>query len=213
MTPRGLPGALVVAVLVAGCGGGGESPAATSATTTAPARALTDTDATGAVLTLEDLPDGWSARPPQADRAGGFCTEFDLAQQVAPTGRARAQFEGGSGYLNQVVAVYNAPADARRRMEIVRTGVDRCRRHTGEGLSLELAPASFPKLGDDTVAVKGTAQAAALPASVDLLFIRAGRAVTVLVHLASESLGGPGLDARGLEQVARRAEAKLAALR
>ena len=201
---------LVAALALASCGGGdGDTPAARSETTgQVSTRPLTDADATAALLTLEDLPPGWSARPTPVDRAGGFCREFDVTAQVPPTGRARVQFETGSSYLNHVVAVYRAPADARRRMAIVREGVKRCRRYATEGLTLDLVGAPFPELGDETVAVKGTGQAVDLPVSVDLVFTRVGRVVTVLVHLYGDGLVGFRLERPAFEGVARRFEAK-----
>jgi hypothetical protein len=211
---RPLTGAVLAAALLVGCGGdGADSPRAGSDTTAAPRRALSDADASEAVLTLEDLPAGWSFRASSLDRTGGFCKEFDLGEEVPPAGRARAEFEGGASYLNHVVAVYNAASDATRRMQIVKGGLAKCRRFTADQLSLDLAAATYPKLGDETIAVKGTGKAGDVPVTVQLLFVRTGRVVTSVVGLSGETLAGPRLDGKALEDVARRAEGKAKAIR
>ncbi len=204
---------ILAAVLLVGCGGDkDDSPPTGSDTTRGPRRPLSDADASEAVLTLEDLPAGWSFRASAVDRTDGFCKEFDLAEGVPPAGRARAEFQGGASYLNHVVAVYDAASDATRRMQIVKAGVARCRRFTADQVSLDLSAGTYPKLGDETIAVKGTGKAGDVPVTVQLLFVRAGRVVTFLAGLTGETLTGPTLDAKALEGVARRAEAKAEAL-
>jgi hypothetical protein len=158
----GVAAVLVTGCLLAGCGGGDDpDPAAGETTPMATATAPTGTapaapalDPAEALLALADFPTGWTQEPSDPDDDEGedtFCGK--ATDNPDPIEEAGAKFAAAQGVpqVEQEVAVF--PEDVAERVFAEgRQRVADCTGFTEEGVTYELAPLSFPALGDESFA-------------------------------------------------------------
>ena len=189
-------------------------------------KVLTDQDVSEALLTLGDLPTGWTAQQPSPEAGDGntICPEFDPERHVRPVARATAQFQAGQvgPFAVHAVVAYKSEKDARRAMDLVEQGLEKCRNFSGtsEGQTLtgSFSAASFPNLGDETLASNLRAQAQgeagtlrlSVAASGDVVIVRTDQVLSSLVHLGLDVplFSGGKLTPETLEQLARIAESR-----
>ena len=198
------------------------SPQAASTGTagaTAAASPRAAVDVSRALLTLDDLPAGWTsveAPPSDSDLDTGFCGAGSAP--VTRLGRAAAEFEAAASGLivTQIVAAY-APGDAKRVMDFLRDTLKGCtewRETDAEGREFvyRFASLPFPRLGEQTLAVRMNVEAPGGSVQTDLVIVQRGDAATLLANIASGPRGGASVDSTLTERLARRADARLAAV-
>ncbi len=220
---------LATLILLAACDG--DEPNATDPTPTE------NTDATGELgaklLAAGDLPPGLSdaaeeSDPNVSDEDSGVCGE-PVPDEENATGSASAQFAKGEATnpsrLVEAVVAYETPEDATEAFNKVEQTVGTCKEwdleESGTVSRFKLASATFPNIGDQTVAVRITSDfktsggAANNPAAVtgfvvgDTVVVRQGNHIVVLRHFAIGLGVQPDFNGADTEPAARRAVEKV----
>jgi hypothetical protein len=196
----------------------GGTPAAASSTSPTPQPATSDL--TKALLALEDMPAGWSLAPQRSPSGSTPCgqplprfseeaiesksVEFERAPTVGPSiTHTIARFPSGM---------------AQRVIDRWRQILEQCPQweepaNQGTTYQLRAAPLSFPRLGDQTFAVRLTVAGGGAAAQGDQVIIRRGDVLSVLTATTAGLGAAAPFDAALLEQLARKADEKLGALR
>lgn len=183
-----------VLVLTA-CGGGGsdgddsEKPAAKKTTTAPSVPPLTEAVAKKALLTLEDLPDGWKVDPDddsdddiKVTKGSKACKEMvDDPDDDAPTKVESSFTLDDEAYLSSDVESYDS-SQAKKEWDADLAMLDGCRRFTlgdSEDFSIELKvrKTDIDDLGDDAAALYATGTIQGITMHMDILGVREGRNV------------------------------------
>ncbi|MBX5461651.1 MAG: hypothetical protein IRZ28_11245 [Steroidobacteraceae bacterium] len=202
-------------VVLCGCGGSDRTPALEPpAPPTATAAAATSggarADVERALLTLDDLPDGWAAQDHDVEVAGEDsilgCPGLDTLEQPARTDRF--DDPDGDDMVFQVAGVFASREAAESAIRAfaaeearacVADRVGRQVRANADGTDVEVGEASTarlksPAVGDATAGMQVTVPLRAagreMLARFDLVTVRVGRAVSVVVFT-----GVPSFDA------------------
>jgi hypothetical protein len=177
----------------------------------APARA----QAPAALLTPADLPGEW-VEGPVPDNGFGEATFCGAGrpQRAAAEESARAWFQGGM--LGPIVyhTVDRTP-DAEAVMEDFRALAVPCDWEVmGDGVHerYRLEGLSSPALGDDSLAYRLTADLGGAFLAADVIVIRRGGIVSLLVHAALDATAPPLVDTETTERLAGLADERLAAV-
>lgn len=170
-------------------------------------------DPTPSLLTLADLPAGWNERPSAAQATMGAVDDQNDIGSIT----ARAEFARGVAgpFLSQTLVSlpsrlgdYIMPYLRERFSPRESEGVD------ANGLPtttrLTLLP-SFPTIGDDSFALRTDTHGASFDLQSDVVISRRGDLVSIISE-AVASVGAARVDDAEVEQIARLADAKLAAL-
>ncbi len=192
-----------------------------------------DVDVEQALLTLEDMPTGWTTSPDAGEEDEGaaeFCDGLDITDDE-PDAEAEASFEGSEmgPFVSNAVARFDGGGAT--RFAQLRQAIDGCgdfdtTDEEGNTLTGRLSAVSFPEFGEESLAVRlsGTVTTVAdpdfgeleFPMAADLIFFRQGDVVAGLFHIAIDTSafggGGGGLDSTITEDLARKAEEKVAAV-
>ena len=176
-------------------------------------------DLSRALLTLADLPTGWSeAQPPESedDVNSGFCGTGSAS--VTNVGKVSAEFTGEApgSLVAQTVSAYGV-GDAKRVLDFLGETLRGCtewRETTADGqvITYRFAPLPFPRLGDQSLTTRMKLEIGDVSVEVDIVVIRRGDIATLLAHIATASGGPPNIDSTLTERVARRADARLASV-
>lgn len=226
--------AIALALALAACGGGDDgsdgdrartiavpSSAAAEAPEGGGGQTLTEAQLEAALLTVPDLPTGYTAAADDGDEeddgdtagANAECSErFEaLGDAEGSVADAEANFEGGLGVvLEQSLESFEDEDVLAQRFDDVVDVLSDCPSFTttddtGATTELTISPLSFPKLGDDTVALAVAGTSGGFDLRLNLVLVRLGRNAMNLAQ------GGLTADAAVLEQVARTGLDKLAA--
>ncbi|MCX9191614.1 hypothetical protein C3Y87_09340 [Carbonactinospora thermoautotrophica] len=211
-------GFLAVGLLLAGCGG--SSDRATTLPEQKPSQAaaqgnkkLTQADLQSALLTVTDMPTGFtvdtSTKSSENDDELSGCAAMDsVKKQDGP--KAEANFTKGSfgPFVGEELALLGEE-QARKSMSMLNEVLAKCRTFTskddnGETVTVKLNTLSFPKIGDDTYALRVTLGSGGIAVDADVITIRRGG---VLILITNAQLGSP--DSQLTETVARKALAKV----
>jgi len=164
--------------------GGSSTETTLEKTTTTGAAAAVD-----ALLTLDDMPTGWTTAPEllEDQEDAGECTfNLDLPEDDS----ARAAFkEGDLGpfVLSSVGRFVNADAAA-GYVDEIQAFIDRCQSSTEDGVATALSPLSFPALGDESLAFRITIDdPEAVPVEGNVVVIRRGEAASLVGLLTTFS--------------------------
>jgi hypothetical protein len=225
----------LLALALTACGGGGDAGEDERArTVTAPSSAaagpegdgdgdktLTEAQLQAALLTVPELPTGYKAAAEEQDDDDNETTgtndecsaKFEQLGEAEgqESASAEASFEGGFGVLlEQGLESYEDEDTVQQRFDDVVEVLSQCQAFTStddDGVTTEftIGALSFPKLGDDTVALAVTGRTPDFNLSLNFVVVRLGR------NVMSIAQGGLTTDAASLEQAARRGLEKLAA--
>lgn len=192
------------------------------------------------LLRIEDLPTGWTSALPESspssgtvdsDSARGFCNQSLLEESEIPAS-AEAEFSKGgelSNQLYQVVASYGNRRGAARVFDVIEEKARNCTQWDMNDESstgrFTLQSLSFPKLGDDTLAVRMAAEMQSKPDSsddfsfeltasfaADLIVARQDNLITLIGHLGIGIFGPTNVDSAETELIARKAVERLSQL-
>ncbi len=227
--------AMVLTVALAGCGGGGDGAGTSddrARTVVAPAtaapdtvrgvdKALTESQLRSALLTVADLPTGYKAIASSEDDSSGTqgndegCSaKFERlgGNDDNAAAHVEATFQGaGLGtVLEQGLESYDDEDELRGYFDEVVSVLSDCPSFSttdekGIKTDFSVGALSFPKLGDDTVALAVTGKTPDFNLALNVVIVRLGR------NVMSVSQGGLTADVAALEQAARRGFEKLEA--
>lgn len=215
---------LSVLLLLAGCGdddeAGGDRADTVDTTSTTAAEKVEEVDAQAALLTLEDLPTGYttSAEDDDEDPPLESCPLLQALEDdnLDPANKAEVQYEASqTGPIIQHSVAVLKEGEAERIFQDFGEAIDTPECQTlsqqtdeGETATYKLGPLSSPQLGDDTLAFRLTGDEAAFNLTLDFVAERVGNAQSLLAVGSIPVLGGPP---PALEPLARKADEKLRA--
>lgn len=198
----------IIAFLAASCGNSDDRAATVPApSTSASTAAGQPAAASSKLLALADMPTGFSQTQPSPDsgtsRLSG-CPNLDNAKHQGPT--AEADFNAGDlgPFVTETIATHVSEADAKAAVAEAKKAINSCRAFSDGSAHFKLASLSFPKLGDDTVALRLTATTSGVTLTGDLVEIRSGELVALITNLGLKA------DSGLTETVAHKAVGKLA---
>lgn len=232
---RRLATALIpLALVVTGCGGGDDAAGDRARTVTTPESEepsaiesggdtpLTEAQLKSALLTVQDLPTGYTVGESSDDdeidhsadpeECASKFEALDETEEQDVAAEAEAAFEGGFGVvLEQELESYEDENVLKQKMEDVLEVMTECPTFTdtdesGDKIEFTVSPLSFPKLGDDTIALNIKIKTADFDGTLNLVVVRLGR------NVMSVGQGGLTADAAVLEQVTHKGLEKLAAV-
>ena len=223
----------VILVATAACGSGDSGSSDRARTIAAPSasaepeapegdgdRTLTEAELTAALLTVADLPTGYTAVPASEDDASETEAEGDCQRQFESlsaaegdeAASAKASFGGGGlgSVLEQGLESYEDEGTVEERFDNVVSVLSDCPTFStieedGTTTDFTVTALSFPKLGDDTVALAITGTTPDFTIAINVAIVRLGRNVMSVIQ------GGLTADAAVLEQASRTGLDKLAA--
>jgi hypothetical protein len=175
-------GVVALAVILAACGRGSKSQSGTTTATGAPTTAqsagtdtaagstttavqpLTEAQLQSALLTVTDLPTGWSTTPPSPNKMGECQPLVDKA--ITPAAIAEADFVRGKNvpFLGERLAAYPDDATAARAFDNFQSSAATC----------NIGQLSVPPLGDRTIRYRQMLNQGGASVVVDTTLIQRG---------------------------------------
>lgn len=219
---------VVASVSAVACGGG--KTAGNAAGITAPAATVAGADTpqapagpgdaqlADALLTVGDLPTGWSniVDAPSTTSSTLCNVNLDKAMVANATGKALRSFtKGGAlGPFFAEVLVTLPGSDASNDFRTIRDGLKACNQWTEPNSSSDGTPTaysggelSFPAMGDESIAFRATSDATFLGSvRIDFAFVRHGHS---LLFVAYAGVGFTPLDVDQFVALTRRADDKV----
>lgn len=202
-----------VVLVAAACGGGDEDagPTTTQRSTTTTVAVLDEAQLRSALLTLADLPPGWTAETTTTSTPGDSSGD-GLSEALCPAAKeafsddqhesAMASFtqgESGPSFLQMI----GAAEDAGKHFDELNGAFSACAgtRWTvdqgGEPFEFTMAEVSAPSVGDRSAAYRLTSTATTAPVTVVMDFVLVEQGATVTVF-GSMNLQGAGVTANQL---------------
>lgn len=179
------------------------TPSASTVATSRPAASptyqqLTSDKLVDALLTLEDVPAGYTAdKPERTDPNKTFCHYTPPNKE---NGYVAITFERSStGLIGHTIRQYDSVADASAQQDALAKAVRAGCSMTDSGTTLKVAQMSAPKLGDRSIGVELTGSGA----TIDEVFVQVG---PVVLAVADGGVGGA--DVAQMTSVAQKAIAK-----
>lgn len=187
--------ACVVLLAAFGCSSGAGEPeqartvdpttttVATPTTTAVDPGQITEGQLAATLLTLEDMPTGFSTLPPEPeDDQSSFCNERRPSTEVPRLQTAQAQFAQNpttGPFLGSVAAVHPTLEEAGRYLDVLLEVATECAGPyptpgDEEATTTSIAPLSFDNYGDDTVALRFTYDNDILSGSADVVYVQVG---------------------------------------
>jgi hypothetical protein len=188
-----------------------ENPTPTPGPSVAPAEALLSQ----ALLTLEDMPVGWTAGPRVDTNGTGELSLCGVPAQYSPSAQVDAGFQQSDigPFVGQVVQAF-APGEAEGAIADGRAATQSCGAWTetnedGTQTQWQVSMLAFPQIGDETLALRLSAEGAPYGiVTMDLVYVRRGDYLTGVAH----SVWGYVVDSDRTATLVNRADEKLAAL-
>ena len=136
----------------------------TATPTEAPYRVLTKRALTAALLGVQDLPPGYSQDPPTNDgRSKTFC---DYKPPFTEKIKVSRDFTKGGGMSAELLRVmlrqYAGQAQAKAAFKALTKSMKTCTNEVYDGTEVTYAVMSAPKVGDDSIGIKMTADGTTL---------------------------------------------------
>src|SRR3990167_8741427 len=198
---------LIGTVLTLGCKQAVEGVIRHNPTFTALEATLVRGELQKALLTAADLPgSGWEeADPAEDDGKIGFCEgKPSSTVDTVATAFQRSESAFDIEFVDHMVFLYSTTGKAKEAMGYLSQQAQTCLTVDDDpSMVYQLAALAFPQLGDETVAVQLTLEVTqsdhSEPVSINLVYLRRDRLVTLLVH---DQIGGQ-VDTGETEQMAR----------
>jgi hypothetical protein len=139
-----------------------------------------------ALLSLSDLPTGWSSQAELGSTRVGFCGGRNPLATVVPAEELHSTFSKTTNgpFLSEVALRYDTTHEAQVLMDLVAETLETCRSYDENGSSLTLEPLDFPEFGHDTFAAHVTGQSSLGPLEGDVAWVRKGSRVVSLSSIA-----------------------------
>lgn len=206
--------AVAVAASVAGCSlleddpparadtvAGDETPAADAGS----GDTLTAEQAKAALLTIEDLPTGWSAdesadedEPEPTTKPARCAAVFAGLDEQEPKAEAKAAFTSGGSIIEHTVRSWDG--DAADLVKQTTAAFSKCKKFTsidadGSEATFRMSKLSFPNVGDRTLAMRANSSLDGVDVVLDLIFVGEGKTTFLLTAGGLAPLPGDDLEA------------------
>lgn len=215
---------LALALTAGACGNDGGSGNGTGSGDTSKGEP-TEAQAKAALLASSDFPAGWQGQPSEGEDAENsdddeICDEINTDDEVEPSVEADAEFAAAETgpFVLHAVAIYDDEDEASRVMDLLNEAFEKCKEFTDTDEEIGELKGTFTKtssedLGDEALAATIAATGTGLSMSGDLIVVRKGRGMFMLMQFGVEVPGfGGGPRQEGLTaQLAAKALAKLEA--
>ena len=185
-------GVVAIAGVLPACGGGSKSQSdtttaqavpttaqsagtdAVAGSTTTTVRPLTEAQLQSALLTVTDLPTGWSTTPPSPNKMGACQPLVDKA--ITPAAIAEADFVKGKNvpFFGERLAAYPDDATAARAFDNFQSTASTCTTHQQDRATVNIGQLSVPPLGDRTIGYRQTLNQGGASVVVDTTLIQQG---------------------------------------
>lgn len=223
-----------LAVISAACGGGEDdngkaqtvAPEETTTTTAAPVESADTGDLKAKLLTVADMPTGYSEKPPEPEDeeedTSDFCQKLQaLEKDHKAAEEAEVTFQKGEASLFGGAEVveslgrFESKERAKQAFDAFAAGMQECKTFEqtdadGSTFKGSFTALSFPKVGDDTFAVhlkaSGGSEGVTIDLGGDFVVVRKSR---LMLAVATFSFGATAIPASELEQIVRKAVSKL----
>jgi hypothetical protein len=213
MRGRRLVVAAVSLVLTVGCSSGATTataPTAGGSTTSAPQTTIAaPPNLTPDLLTLSDMPTGWSVdNSPSPDSTGPACLK-PLKDHTGSNAHATVSFNGGASGIPAIVEnLGHFPSGASAALARFDQAINSCKTLSitsgGQTLSGTIGAMSFPQLGDESHAYQASLTYKGFTLGYDVIIARHGDTAMSLTY---GDLGSP--DLTQVQQFATKAIAKV----
>jgi hypothetical protein len=186
-------------------------------TPTAVPEPIDEEDLSEALLTISDMPTGWTTSPPDeeeesADEGETFTTVCNVELPRRSLTQVKAEFQKSQlgPFLQHTITAY-PPGEAELFLEDFIDAANSCTEWTtaedDQQFTWRLAPLSFPNLGDETFAIRTSTELELLGLmEIDTIYIREA---DVIINIAHMAIGISGIDSEQTEVFARLAIEKL----
>lgn len=172
-----------------------------------------------ALLTLEDMPTGWTVSPTEEDEEDDDGSEIcgvasgQFAEDASARVTANFQESEFGPLLAQIIDLF-ADGNAKRVVAEFSDAFGSCTEWTdidedGNETTWRLSPLSFPKFGDETFAFRMSTVTFLGAVELDFIVWRRGDIVEVIGHT---TIGLEGVDSEQTEAFVQRADGKLKAI-
>lgn len=190
MTRYALPAAVLLSLVLSGCGGSDEdakpsSTFSTSASTETAAPSPSESESEGgasveidleeALLSIDDLPAGWAKEAPDEDDEDKTFCDYEVAHE--PVAEAGAQFSTNSELLGVSIRQYDSEESAAEILDQLRDVLDDCTGEEIDGDDVSYSRLSADPVGDDTVGVRLAGESEGFEFTLDEVFVLRGSAV------------------------------------
>ena len=205
--------ALVCAVAVGACGVIPADPVGVASTkagapTAAPvkAKAVSAAQAKRALLTLADMPPGWTQEKPKPDDGDDDTVTpkrcaalFDTIEKRKPLAEARASFTAGDLGPSLEHSVTGWPSSQVPVLKQIAQALKQCPKYTsrskdGSSGTIQSSALSFPNLGDRTLAFRMKARTKGFTVVLDVVYIAKGNNGIMLLVSGLQPVGGATLE-------------------
>ena len=187
------------------------TPTPTNTATPTP-RPIIKQDLEKALLTLEELPAGWSKSPPDKEKDDKatfsfLCKEYPKKAIVG----VDADFQKSQlgPFLLSSISLY-PPGEAIQQFEKLRATVDACpevkKTEGGSTMTFKVAPMSFPKLGEQSFAIRVSSESILGFVDTDSVYFRIGDVIATLQYM---TIGMDPIDSSQTEVFAKIFEQRL----
>lgn len=210
---------LTLVLVVSSCGGADDradtiegrttTSAAATVDPTAPSGPLNEAQLSAALLTIEDMETGFAADTDQDEGKEGVCNKPATSTVVPSFAEAKVVFSKGTfgPFVQQITASYDASDGAQLYMAEFRKAAGSCTSYVqtdddGEKTITKITALAFPRLGDDTFALRFSTD----QAKGDVVLVRVGNTMTRV------SVVGLAIDSTLTERMGRKAVAKVQAV-
>jgi hypothetical protein len=135
------------------------------------------------VLTLSDLPRGWSSLA--APTNAGICDGRVPETVIVPTATQSATFtqDETQAVISSTVDEFANVDTAKAFMDLAARVIDSCRDSSANGTTTHLTPLEFPRFGDDTFAAALTSQTGQGSLRGELVYLRKGSRVAAVASI------------------------------
>ncbi len=183
-----------------------ESTTTTTQATTTTAEPAERADYTAALLTLEDLPFGFTTSAVVSERSPGCDSVIRDALGRPDDDLSVSYQETEFGpIVSEAIYLNESDDSAADRLNALRVGIDGCLTYTQDEIEYTYSPLAFPKIADETFAARASAVSFFGPITVDLVVWRDG---SVLVGMVVAIIGD-GYDPSFTESTVKLAVSKL----
>jgi hypothetical protein len=154
------------------------------------------------LLSVSDLPAGWTSTPVNPSSSGTFC-RFAANLKSLASGHAEADFANGNfPVFDELIAGYSSPPTQVLAKAV--SELDGCTTFKAEGGTFTLGRMSLPQLGTASAAYQANGTVKGFNLGLDLVFVQKGNRILGVFY---GDLGTP--DVAQVESFARLAAARL----